>query len=144
MFISLQFSVYILNTSDITKIEMVTGVQPKLLVSFDEQGNMRLDENQAELLGLIERDKNWRLIRERDGMTAESKEVLWIEFNEEGKFKSKHDEPALGRSLVMSPFGINFTWQTTELTEIIEQKEKYIKFKTRNSVYELWNLNNLL
>jgi hypothetical protein len=144
MFISLQFSFYILNTLGITKIEMVTGVQPKLLVSFDEQGNMRLDENQAELLGLIERDKNWRLIRERDGMTAESKEVLWIEFNEEGKFKSKHDEPALGRSLVMSPFGINFTWQTTELTEIIEQKEKYIKFKTRNSVYELWNLNNLV
>jgi hypothetical protein len=144
MFINLQFSVYILNTSDITKIEMVTGVHPKLLVSFDEEGNMRLDENQAELLGLIEKDKNWRLIRERDGLIAESKKVLWIEFNEEGKFKSKHDEPALGRSLVMSPFGINFTWQTTELTEIIEQKEKYIKFKTRNSVYELWNLNNLL
>jgi hypothetical protein len=122
---------------------MITGVQPKLLVSFDEEGNMRLDENQAELLGLIERDKNWRLVRERDGLVAESKEVLWIEFNEEGKFKSKHDEPALGRSLVMSPFGINFTWQTTELTEIIEQKENYIKFKTMNSVYELFNLNQL-
>jgi hypothetical protein len=144
MFNNFQFNFYILNTLDITKIEMVTGVQPKLLVSIDEQGNMRLDENQAELLGLIERDKNWRLIRERDGLTAESKEVLWIEFNEEGKFKSKHNEPAVGRSLVMSPFGINFTWQTTDLTEIIEQKEKYIKFKTRNSVYELWNLNNLL
>jgi hypothetical protein len=122
---------------------MITGVQPKLLVSFDEEGNMRLDENQAELLGLIERDKNWRLVRERDGLVAESKEVLWIEFNEEGKFKSKHDEPAIGRSLVMSPFSINFTWQTTELTEIIEQKENYIKFKTMNSVYELFNLNQL-
>jgi hypothetical protein len=66
MFINLQFSVYILNILDITKIEMVTGVQPKLLVSIDEEGNMRLDENQAELLGLIEKDKNWRLIRERD------------------------------------------------------------------------------
>jgi hypothetical protein len=104
---------------------------------------MRLDEHQAELLGLIERDKNWRLIRERDGLIAESKEVLWIEFNEDGTFKSKHDEPSIGRSLVMSPFGINFTWQTTELTEIVEQKEKYIKFRTMNSVYELFNLNQL-
>lgn len=122
---------------------MVTGVQPKLLLYLDEEGNMRLDEHQAELLGLIERDKNWRLIRERDGLIAESKEVLWIEFNEDGTFKSKHDEPSIGRSLVMSPFGINFTWQTTELTEIVEQKEKYIKFRTMNSVYELFNLNQL-
>jgi len=122
---------------------MVTGVQPKLLLYLDEEGNMRLDEHQAELLGLIERDKNWRLIRERDGLIAESKEVLWIEFNEDGTFKSKHDEPSIGRSLVMSPFGINFTWQTTELTEIVEQKENYIKFRTMNSVYELFNLNQL-
>jgi hypothetical protein len=141
MFLNFKFNLYIL---DIPKIEMVTGEQPKLLLYLDEEGNMRLDEDQAEVLGLIERDKNWRLIRERDCMIAESKEVLWIEFNQDGTFKSKHDEPALGRSLVMSPFGINFTWQTTELTEIVDQKEKYIKFRTMNSVYELWNLNRLL
>ena len=35
-------------------------------------------------------DYNWKLVRESDGLTKESKEVLWLEFNEEGTFKSKH------------------------------------------------------
>ena len=40
---------------------------------------------------------NWKLVRERDGLTKQSAEVMWVEFNEEGKFKSKHDEPAVDR-----------------------------------------------
>ena len=35
---------------------MITGVQPKLLVSFDEDGNMQLDPLQAELLGLVDNE----------------------------------------------------------------------------------------
>ena len=120
---------------------MITGVQPKLLVSFDEEGNMALDPLQAELLGLIENEFNWKLIRERDGLLKQSKEVMWVEFEKStGRFKSKHDEPAVDRSLIMSPFNDNFTWQTTTITEIIEQKEEYIKFRTGNSVYELFKL----
>jgi hypothetical protein len=65
---------------------------------------------------------------------------MWIEFNEEGRFKSKHDKPAVGRSLLMSPFTMSFTWQTTTITEIVEEREDYIKFKTQNSNYELWKL----
>ena len=118
---------------------MITGVQPKLIVGFDEEGNMTLDETQAELLGLIEKEFNWKLVRERDGLTKQSKEVIWIEFNDEGRFKSKHDEPAIGRSLIMSPFNQFFTWQTTLVTEIVEQRDDYIKFKTENSNYELFN-----
>ena len=83
---------------------------------------------------------NWKLIRERDGLTKHSVDVMWIEFNDEGRFKSKHDEPAVGRSLMMSPFTFSFTWQTTDITEIVEQRENYIKFNTRNSVYELFHL----
>ena len=90
--------------------------------------------------GVIENQYNWKLIRERDGLTKQSKEVMWIEFNEQGTFKSKHDEPAVGRSLMMSPFTFSFTWQTTSITEILEQREDYIKFKTRNSNYELFKL----
>ena len=118
---------------------MITGVHPKLIVGFDEEGNMTLDETQAELLGLIEKEFNWKLVRERDGLTKQSKEVIWIEFNDEGRFKSKHDEPAIGRSLIMSPFNDYFTWQTTLVTEIVEQRDDYIKFKTENSNYELFN-----
>ena len=121
---------------------MITGVQPKLLVSFDEEGNMYLDPMQAELLGLVENEFHWKLIRERDGLLKQSKEVMWIEFNEEGRGKSKHDEPAIGRSLIMSPFNDFFTWQTTTITEIVEQRDNYVKFKTQNSNYELFKLEN--
>ena len=119
---------------------MITGVQPKLLVSFDENGNMQLDPLQAELLGIVENEFNWKLIRERDGLMKQSKEVMWVEFKEDGTFKSKHDEPAINRSLIMSPFNMYFTWQTTTITEIVEQTDSYIKFKTKNSNYELFKL----
>ena len=86
-------------------------------------------------------EPKWKLVRERDGLTKQSAEVMWLEFNENGTFKSKHDEPAVGRSLVLSPFSIFFAWQTTEITEILEQTEDYLKFKTLNSTYELWKLS---
>ena len=121
---------------------MIGGVQPKLLVSFDEDGNMQIDPLQAELFGLVENEFNWKLVRERDGLTKQSNDVMWIEFNEEGRGKSKHEEPAIGRSLIMSPFNDFFTWQTTTITEIVEQRDNYIKFKTQNSNYELFKLEN--
>jgi hypothetical protein len=65
---------------------------------------------------------------------------MWIEWNEEGRFKERHDEIGLNRSLTMSPFSEFFTWQTTSVTEIVEQREDYIKFKTQNSNYELFKL----
>jgi len=121
---------------------MIGGAQPKLLVSFDDDGNMQIDPLQAELLGLVENEFNWKLLRERDGLLKQSKEVMWIEFNEEGRFKSKYDEPAVGRSLIMSPFNDFFTWQTTMITEIVEQRDNYIKFKTQNSNYELFYIGD--
>ena len=119
---------------------MITGVQPKLLVGFDDEGNMTLDENQAELLGLIENEFNWKLVRERDGLTKQSKDVKWIEWNYDGHFKAMYDSPSVGLALLMSPFTMSFTWQTTPITEIVEEREDYIKFKTQNSDYQLWKL----
>ena len=121
---------------------MITGEQPKLLVAIDENGNIGLDENQAELMGLIENEFNWKLVRERDGLTNQSKDIKWIEWNEEGRFKAEHKEPAVGRALLMSPFNDFFTWMTTDVTEILENQDDYVKFKTRNSNYELWKLKN--
>jgi len=83
---------------------------------------------------------NWKLVRERDGLTKQSAEVTWLEFREDGFFKEQYKEPAIGRSLLMSPFSPFFTWQTTVVTEIVEQREDYIKFNTENSVYELFKL----
>jgi len=120
---------------------MITGVQPKLLVSFDEDGNLQLDPWQAEVMGLIESQYKWKLVRERDGLTKQSEKVMWIEFNNDGRFKERYDEIGLNRSLIMSPFNDFFTWQTTTVTEILEQTDEYVKFKTTNSVYTLSKIN---
>jgi hypothetical protein len=92
--------------------------------------------------GVIDNNFNWKLVRERDGLTNQSKDIKWIEWNEEGRYKADHKEPAVGRALLMSPFNDFFTWMTTDVTEIVEEREDYIKFKTRNSNYELWKLKN--
>ena len=85
-------------------------------------------------------DYNWELVRESDGLTKQSKSVVWVEWNDDNRFKAKHDKPAVGRSLLMSPFNEFFTWQTTIITEIVEDRDDYIKFKTENSTYELTHL----
>ena len=92
--------------------------------------------------GVIENEFNWKLVRERDGLTNQSKDIKWLEWNEEGKVRQDCVEPAVGRSLLMSPFNDFFTWMTTDITEIIESSEdgSYLKFNTRNSVYELFKL----
>jgi hypothetical protein len=104
--------------------------QRKILVDI-------MKEDQAD--GMYE-ELNWELVRERDGLQKQSKKILWLEFNEDGRFKEKFDEIAVGRSLLMSPFNQFCTWQTTTVTEIVEQKEDYIRFKTQNSNYELFKL----
>jgi len=118
---------------------MISGVQPKVLLTQDEDGNLKLDENFKEMI-YGDPKMNWKLVRERDGLTKQSNKVMWLEWNEDGTFKGKHDEPVIGRSLIMSPFNQSFTWQTTTITEIVEQRDGYIKFKTENSNYELFKL----
>ena len=83
---------------------------------------------------------NWMLVRERDGLTKQSNGIKWLEWNEDGSFKEQFEEVTIGRSLLMSPFNQSFTWQTTNVTEIVEQREDYIKFKTENSNYELFKI----
>lgn len=78
------------------------------------------------------------LVRERDGLTHHGREICWIEWNEDGTFKAQHNEPAIGRSCMLDPHRMQFTWLTTEVTDIVEQREDYVKFNTLNSTYELW------
>ena len=95
---------------------------------------------EVEEQGVIENEFNWKLAREQDGLTVKSKGIKWLEFNEDGTFKEQFQEGAIDRSLIMSPFNQFFTWQTTNVTDIIEQRDGYIKFKTKNSNYELYKL----
>ena len=121
---------------------MIGGVQKKILLTQDENGNLKMDDEMGKLLfGDPNANAKYKLVRERDGLTKYGQEMGWIEFHENGTFKEKHNEPAIGRSCILDPHRISFTWLTTSVTEIVEQREDYIKFKTRNSNYELWKLN---
>jgi len=98
-------------------------------------------DNLSEMLPKPEQPK-WKLVREHDSLTRQSAEVMWIEWDENGFFKAKHNNPDIGRSLIMSPFNVFFTWQTTGITEIVEQREDYICFDTKNSRYELFKMKD--
>jgi hypothetical protein len=110
--------------------------QNKIPMTLTEDNVLKVAVEQA----VIENEFNWKLVREHDGLTNQSKEIMWLDFNDEGRFEAKYDKPAVGRSLLMSPFNQFFTWQTTPITEIVEEQDDYIKFKTKNSNYELWKL----
>jgi hypothetical protein len=119
---------------------MIGGAQPKVLLTQNEQGAFDLDEAFKSIFGK-ELEPKYRLVRGRDSLTKTSVGVKWLEFGEDGRYKADYPEVAVGRSLLMSPFNQFFTWQCTLTTEIIEQKEGYIKFKTENSTYELFTLS---
>jgi len=114
--------------------------QTKIPMILDENGVFKIAVDQG--LMEIKSEFNWKLVRERDGLTKQSKDIKWLEWNEEGRVKEDHNKPAVGRSLLMSPFNDFFTWMTTDITEIVEERDDYIKFKTQNSNYELWKLKN--
>ena len=91
-------------------------------------------------LDLVEDKHKWKLVRESDGLTKTSSKVKWIEWDDSGA-KELHDFPAVGTSLIMSPLNIYFTWQTTQVTEILYMEEDgSVRFRTKNSVYTLTKL----
>ena len=107
-----------------TKIPVTIGLDNLLEIAVEQ--------------GALENEFNWKLVRERDGLTKQSKDIKWLEFNEDGTYKEQFQKAEIGRSLMMSPFNQFFTWQTTPITEIIQERiGGYVKFKTGNSTYEL-------
>ena len=81
----------------------------------------------------------YKLVRERDGLTKYAKRIEWVEWCDEyGTGKATHNEPQVGYSLITDRFLMTFGWLTTSITEILEDQGSYIKFKTKNSIYELY------
>ncbi len=78
----------------------------------------------------------YTLIREHDGLTIGSNKIGFIEWNDDGTGKRMYEDPAIDRSLILNP-GITYTWLTTTITEVVEERLGYVKFKTKNSTYEL-------
>jgi hypothetical protein len=80
------------------------------------------------------------LVREGDGLTIKGSKIGWVAWNEDSTFKDISDEIEIGRSLLVDPHRLSYTWLTTIITEILDTKENYIKFRTSNSVYKLTKL----
>ena len=78
----------------------------------------------------------YTLKRLNDGLTRTAYQVQYVEWNEDKTAKESHDDAQIGRSLILDP-RFNYTWLTTAITEIVDQKEGYTKFQTQNSTYEL-------
>lgn len=75
--------------------------------------------------------------------TKGSSDIKWIIFDEIGRYKETVDDIEVGSSLLMSPFNMGYTWLTTIVTEIIENTESFVVFKTQNSVYKLYKICNI-
>jgi hypothetical protein len=102
--------------------------------------DMTFEEFEAR--GLTIADCKWKLVRERDNLTRYSLDVKWVEWDKTGlSFVDDHPDIAVGLSLIMSPFNHFYVWLTTTVTEIVEQTDSYVKFKTENSNYKLEKIN---
>ena len=86
----------------------------------------------------------YKLVRQ-DGLTKVGDKIIWIEWNTNGTFCAAHDDIAEKRSLIIDPHPMTYTWMTTTINEVLEKTEDYIKFKTKNSTYELYisNIENI-
>ena len=117
---------------------MIPGERPKLILGYDEEGKFKIDRLQAEILGLMESEQRWILTKpDQSTFQKLSADITWLEFNEDRTYKARHKKPAVGLSLLMSPFNQYFTWQTTPITHIKESKENHWLFDTENSTYLL-------
>ena len=88
------------------------------------------------------------LKRISDGKGDQGSRVQAIKWNSDGSFGDVvGDKPIIGYSLLVGSvtarsYSDKDYWLTTEVTEIIEEKEDegrwYVRFKTGNSEYEIW------
>ena len=90
-----------------------------------------------------EESKIWKLKKSNyDLFEKSSSDIIWIEWDDNGKVLKRHKKIKLGTSLLMSPFNMFFTWQTTVVTKIIKNTKNHIIFETKNSSYILKKIEN--
>lgn len=86
----------------------------------------------------------YSLRRESDGAGDAGGMSLALWMDENGQLKEEYNaRPRVGVAMrVGSMFTRTYDpqdwWQTTIITEILEEKENYVKFRTTNSIYEWW------
>jgi hypothetical protein len=80
---------------------------------------------------------NYILTRSDDEKQITVSVIKFIEWSEDGIGGLTHDEPAIGRSIIVNPtVGGNYKLLTTVITEIINENT----FKTKNNTYTIHKL----
>ena len=100
-------------------------------------------ESAAQRVQILENCVMYNLRRESDGAgdSGGMSLALWLE---DGEVKFSHEaRPVVGVAMrVGSPISRSYStqdwWQTSMIIEILEESENYVRFRTRNSVYEWW------
>lgn len=86
----------------------------------------------------------YSLRRESDGAGDSGGMSMALWFDEEGYVRTQYNaRPRVGVSMrVGTMFARSYNaqdwWQTSLITEILQESENYVKFRTGNSVYEWW------
>ena len=82
----------------------------------------------------------YKLTREKDDRVIGGSVVKFVEWDEVGRVSNSYDEPAIGRSLILDPQYVVYTWLTTEITSFTNE-DGVLKFSTKNSNYILETIN---
>lgn len=121
-------------TKEEQKAKSLQDYKEGVPINFDQLADIlrveHIDQDTAE----------WTLIRKRDRLTKWSNEIGFIDWNEDMSFKKLTkglEGLKIDRSLILAPFNIQFTWQTTSITEFTVVSDNEITFKTLNSEYTL-------
>lgn len=81
------------------------------------------------------------LYRIPDGAGDSGAFSVALGLNEENKVVIKGNRPIVGcimrvGSVTARTYSKSDYWTTTEILEILEEREDYVKFRTKNSIYE--------
>lgn len=85
-----------------------------------------------------------KLVRITDGAGDSGARCESIRWNEDGTLKEVvGSRPVVGCSMLVGSltarsYSNQDYWLTTKVTEILEERDDYVKFKTGNSIYELF------
>ena len=86
----------------------------------------------------------YSLRRESDGAGDSGSMSTAIWRGEGGEIHTEYNaRPRVGAvirvgTMLTRSYRVQDWWQTTTITEILEERENYVRFRTSNSIYEWW------
>lgn len=83
----------------------------------------------------------YKITRLEDNAEWTDEEINFLHFDKLGRYYRDSPHPEIGTALIIGPIQIMYKWLTTPIKKIITNTETQIKFKTKNSTYEIIKLS---